>query len=271
MQESNAHGKRVHRQKQRGWRPLILGLLLMLASTPGASVRAFPALAALAALPADKHAAEPAQVTVHAKKPDCSVELDALPAQTTDALGNAVIHDVEPGDHYLHVRCPDEAQETAYFLAVRQGESVAIEHPPATTADSRLDPAEATIKLRQLTKEAVGLRNRGELDEAVKELREATKLDPENSDLHRELGITFLLNKDWKRARVEMLEAIRHDPTDADAHNGLGYALEKLGDLDLALKEYRMATHLEPGDLSYRQHYIDALAKLAAQQGEKKK
>src|SRR5208282_227503 len=41
MQESNAHRKRVHRQKQRGWRPLIPGLLLMLASAAGASVRAF--------------------------------------------------------------------------------------------------------------------------------------------------------------------------------------------------------------------------------------
>ncbi len=247
------------------------GLLLILTSPAGVSILAFPALPALPALPADKHGGEPAQVTVHAKKPGCNVELDALPAQTSDAQGNSVIHDVEPGDHYLHVRCPDEPQETAYFVSARSGEYVVIEHPPAATADSRLDTAEATIKLRQLAKEAVQLRSQGQLDEAVQELREATKLDPENSDLHRELGITFLLNKDWKRARVEMLEAIRHDPTDADAHNGLGYALEKLGDLDLALKEYRIATHLEPDDLSYRQHYIDALAKLAAQQGEKKK
>jgi Flp pilus assembly protein TadD len=234
----------------------------MLTSVAGGSVHTFPA---------DKHTAQPAQVTVHAKKPGCSVELDALPSQATDAQGNTVIHDVEPGDHYLHVRCPDEAEETAYFVTARPAASVTVEHPPAVTADSRLDPAEATIKLRELAKEAVQLRGRGQLDEAVQELREATKLDPENSDLHRELGITFLLNKDWKRARVEMLEAIRHDPTDADAHNGLGYALEKLGELDLALKEYRLATHLEPDDLSYRQHYLDALGKLAAQPGGKKK
>ena len=262
MQESNAHRQHVRRQQRHRWRPLASSLLLMLASAAGASVCAFSD---------QKHAAEPPQVTVHAKKPRCSVELDAQPSQTTDAQGTAVIHDVEPGDHYLHVHCPDEPQETAYFVTARPGESVTIEHPPAATADSRLDTAEATIRLRHLAKEAVQLRSQGQLDEAVKELREATKLDPENSDLHRELGITFLLNKDWKRARVEMLEAIRHDPADADAHNGLGYALEKLGDLDLALKEYRIATHLEPGDPSYREHYIDALGKLAAQQGEKKK
>ena len=94
------------------------------------------------------------------------------------------------------------------------------------------------------------------------------KLDPENSDLHREMGITFLLAKEWKRARVEMIEAIRHDQTDADAHNGLGYALEKLGDIDGALKEYRTATNLEPDDPTYRTHYFDALVKI---QGGKKR
>jgi len=267
MQKSNNH-PRGRRRQQQGWRPLVAGLLLLLASTVAGPVRA---LAGAPAHSNDKQAAAPAQIVVRANKPSCSVELDALPAETTDAKGSAVIHDVEPGDHYLHVRCPGEAEETAYFVTARTSQSLTIEYPPPATADSRLDPAEATLKLRALAKEAIQLRNRGELDEAVKELREATRLDPENSDLHRELGITFLLNKDWKRARIEMLEAIRHDPTDADAHNGLGYALEKLGELQPALNEYRTATHLEPDDPSYRQHYIDALGKLAAQQGEKKK
>ena len=210
-------------------------------------------------------------MTLHAKQQGCSVQLDALPAETTDAHGNALIPDVEPGDHYLHVRCSGEEQETDYFVTAGPGENAVIEHPPPATAESRLDPVEATLRLRALAKDAVQLRNRGELDQAVKEFREATKLDPANSDLHRELGITFLLNKDWKRARIEMLEAIRHDPADADAHNGLGYALEKLGALDLALSEYRLATHLEPDDPSYRQHYVDVLGRIAAQQGQKKK
>jgi Flp pilus assembly protein TadD len=124
--------------------------------------------------------------------------------------------------------------------------------------------------LRQLVQQAVQLRARGRLEEAVERLRAALKLDAENSDLHRELGITFLLGKDWKRARVEMLEAIRHDPTDADAYNGLGYALEKMGDLDEAVKQYRMATQLDPADPTYRTHYFDILSKLAQQRAKKK-
>jgi Flp pilus assembly protein TadD len=77
--------------------------------------------------------------------------------------------------------------------------------------------------------------------------------------------------KEWKRARVEMLEAIRHDQADADAHNGLGYALEKLGDIDGATKEYRTATNLEPDDPTYREHYLDSLVKIQARQEANKK
>ena len=221
-----------------------------------------------------------ARVNISTGRAGCTVELDAAPAGKTDAQGRLVLADVEATDHYIHVRCPDEAQETAYLVSPRLGENAQIRHgtsaPSASasaesTSDKALDRAEAKIKLRELVKDAVQLRVHGRLEEAVQELREATKLDPENSDLHRELGITFLLDKDWKRARVEMLEAIRHDPTDADAHNGLGYALEKLGQFGPALNEYRTATHLEPDDPSYQRHYLEALARLAAEKAEKKK
>ena len=131
--------------------------------------------------------------------------------------------------------------------------------------------AENRAKLEPLLQKALQLRSQARLDEAVATLREAMKLDPENSDLHRELGITFLLAKQWERARVEMIEAIRHDRTDADAHNGLGYALEKLGDIDGAVKEYRIATNLEPEDPTYRSHYFDALVKIQARQEASKK
>jgi Flp pilus assembly protein TadD len=192
----------------------------------------------------------------------------------TDDHGVLVLQDVEPGDHYLHLRCPSE-EEKAFFISPRSGENLALDEKKAEEASNPsatpvLSVAEVKIQLRQLVQQAVQLRARGRLDEAVEHLRAALKLDAENSDLHRELGITFLLGKDWKRARVEMLEAIRHDPTDADAYNGLGYALEKMGDLDQAVKQYRMATHLDPADPTYRTHYFDILSRLAKERTNKK-
>jgi hypothetical protein len=238
---------------------------------------------ALLLIPASLHALLPtekareqtsAQVAVRAHGPGCSVDLDDQQVGKTDDHGILILPEVEPGDHYLHLSCPTE-EEKAFFISPRSGENVALDGNRAEEASNpqanpALSLAEAKIQLRQLVLQAVQLRARGRLDEAVERLREALKLDAENSDLHRELGITFLLGKDWKRARVEMLEAIRHDPTDADAYNGLGYALEKMGDLDGALKQYRMATQLDPADPSYRTHYFDILSKLAQERAKKK-
>jgi tetratricopeptide (TPR) repeat protein len=214
-----------------------------------------------------------AKVTVQAGQAGCRVDLDADKAGVTDAAGNLIIADVDPGDHYIHVRCPAKP-ETAYFISPKANEEVRIgPAPDAPTSPAASDPAamaEDKIQLRRLVQQAVQLRAQARLDESVAALRQAMKLDPENSDLHRELGITFLMAKEWKRARVEMIEAIRHDQTDADAHNGLGYALEKLGDIDGAVKEYRTATHLEPDDPTYRTHYFEALVKIQARQEVKK-
>jgi Flp pilus assembly protein TadD len=192
----------------------------------------------------------------------------------TDEHGVLILPEVEPGDHYLHLRCPGEDEKT-FFISPRAGENVVLDGSKVEeVANPQVNPAlslaEAKIQLRQLVQQAVQLRARGRVDEAVEHLRAALKLDPGNSDLHRELGITFLLGKEWKRARVEMLEAIRRDPTDADAYNGLGYALEKMGDLEAAVKQYRMANHLDPADPTYRSHYFDLLSKLSQEKAKKK-
>jgi len=214
-----------------------------------------------------------AKVVVQAGQAGCRVDLDADAAGTTNAAGNLIIANVDPGDHYIHVRCPDRP-EAAYFISLKANEEARIgpipDLPSSSAASDPAAVAQDKIHLQRLVQQAVQLRAQARLDEAVAALRQAMKLDPENSDLHRELGITFLLAKEWKRARVEMIEAIRHDQTDADAHNGLGYALEKLGDLDGALQEYRIATRLEPDDPTYRTHYIDALVKIQARKETKK-
>jgi tetratricopeptide (TPR) repeat protein len=235
-----------------------------------AAVLAFAAAAGLCR----EQQGQAAEIRVRGQSGGCAIELDAAPAGKTNAQGELILRDVDPTDHYIHVVCPGQ-HELAYFVSPHPGETAEIRVTTDVTSPAAgaavLDAAESKIELRQLVQEAVQLRAAGLFDEAVAKLHEATQRDPENSDLHRELGITFLLAKDWKRARVEMLEAIKHDPDDADAHNGLGYALEKLGELEPALGEYRTATHLEPDDPTYRQHYIEALAKLSAQKAEKKK
>lgn len=210
-------------------------------------------------------------VTVEALHAGCRVDMDGAAQGVTNAQGTLRDAKVPPGDHYFHVRCPGEP-EKSYFVSLPAGGTQVVKtSAPATKALSPLQAAAQRQKLQGLVLKAVSLRARGNFDQAVALLHQAAQLDPKNPDLHRELGITFLIEKDWARARIEMLEAVHHDPTDADAFNGLGYALEKLGDLAQAVKEYHQATKLDPDDASYRRHYLDAQAKLAYQDYVSKK
>ena len=68
--------------------------------------------------------------------------------------------------------------------------------------------------------------------------------------------------KDWRRAANELREALRLDPDSAEAHNHHGYALEKIGKLNGALKEYRTATGLDPTDPTFRQRYTNLLVRI---------
>lgn len=204
----------------------------------------------------------------------CKVDVDGVGAGITSAEGILTIKDVDAGDHYVHVLCPGQ-REASYFVSPPAGRQVRVDARAAATnahaaANSPLNPAVSEMELRHMVSEAVQMRAGGKFQEAVALLRRATLLDPRNGDLHRELGITFLMYHDWERARVEMLEAVHREPEDVDAHSGLAYALEKLGDLDAALKQYRICTRLDPHDSSYRDHYVEVLGMVYAEKAKKK-
>jgi hypothetical protein len=214
------------------------------------------------------------QVTVVSGVPGCKVDVDGLAMGQTRASGQMVIRGVAAGDHYFHVDCPAQNEVTA-FLSLKPGQWATIDvralRASGTSSMTPLEAAKARIHLRHIVEQAIQFRSQGQFDEAVKLLREAAQLDPNNPDLHRELGITFLLSHDWAQARVEMLEALRHEPNSAGAHNDLGYALEKLGELEPALAQYRIAHRLDPTNDTYGEHYFDLLAQRPVQKPPRKR
>lgn len=204
----------------------------------------------------------------------CKVDVDGKEAGITGSNGVLMVKDVEPGDHYVHVQCPDQ-RETSYFISATAGPQMEVDARGAAanshaTDSSPINPAASEMELRHMVSEADQLRSGGKFKEAVELLRKATMLDPRNGDLHRELGITFLMFHDWEGARIEMLEAVRREPENVDAHSGLAYALEKLGDLDGALKQYQICTRMDPHDTSYRDHYVQVLGQLYTEKAQKK-
>jgi len=219
-----------------------------------------------------KHNAS-ATVSVVSGVRGCRVDVDGAGAGITGAKGMVTI-DVAPSDHYVHVLCPGQ-RDASYFISPPAGHKVNVDARAAasnshSSEDSPLNPAVSEMELRRMVSEADQMRANGKFKEAVSLLRKAALMDPRNGDLHRELGITFLMYHDWERARVEMLEAVHREPDDVDAHSGLAYALEKLGDLQEALRQYHICTKMDPHDTSYRDHYVEVLGLLYAQQAKNK-
>src|SRR5262249_19857335 len=66
------------------------------------------------------------------------------------------------------------------------------------------------------------------------------------SDAHHKVGVTKWEDWDWIGAAEEARRAIDLNPNNADAHDLLGDALEAMGQMDEAWKEYQIAQQLDP-------------------------
>jgi TolB-like protein/DNA-binding winged helix-turn-helix (wHTH) protein len=74
----------------------------------------------------------------------------------------------------------------------------------------------------------------------------ALELAPTSSDAHHEVGVTKWEDWDWIGAAEEARRAIDLNPNNADAHDLLGDALDAMGQMDEAWKEYQIAQQLDP-------------------------
>jgi len=92
---------------------------------------------------------------------------------------------------------------------------------------------------------ALALRDKGDRDGTIAEVREAVRLDPKYAAARVNLGLT-LRKQDLDGAIAEIREAIRHDPKFAVAHDNLGLLLKAKGDVDGALAEFHEALRLDP-------------------------
>src|SRR5437762_3278054 len=104
------------------------------------------------------------------------------------------------------------------------------------------------------------LAGQGKLDEAIREFREAIRLNPEYAEAHYDLGAAlFELDNGVDEALVEFREALRINPGDAETHNTFGLALLEAGNVDEALHEYREALRLNPQYAEARYNLGNAL------------
>lgn len=79
------------------------------------------------------------------------------------------------------------------------------------------------------------------LPAAMRELMQASKLDPENPEIDVVLGMAYQNRGDLEKAERCFREAIRKKSDYADAHNDLGIVLSQLGRGDEAIREFEIA------------------------------
>ena len=136
-----------------------------------------------------------------------------------------------------------------------------------------------TPEMRHHNNLGVALRRKGDLDAAIREYREAKRLDPNLLSVRNNLAST-LVDRDLELAILEFREltafapdfevcrvcfgsalykkgdlpaaaeqyqeALKLDPSDPEAHCGLGLVFEKQEKYDAAMGEYRIAQQLDP-------------------------
>ena len=83
--------------------------------------------------------------------------------------------------------------------------------------------------------------NQRNLPAAMRELTQASALDPENPEIDMALGLAYQKRGDLGKAEEYMRDAIRKRPDYAEAHNNLGNVLSLQGKSREAIREYEKA------------------------------
>lgn len=86
----------------------------------------------------------------------------------------------------------------------------------------------------------------GNLEGALREIREAIRLSPENPVLHNNLGLVFHAQGDFINAKAEFQEAIRLKPHNATARGNLGFACFERGEWESAVDQWQVAVKQGP-------------------------
>ncbi|WP_448562885.1 J domain-containing protein [Trichothermofontia sp.] len=136
----------------------------------------------------------------------------------------------------------------AYLMRMETQDGIKISRPIATAAPtaSQAPPASGTAATAQTTppvqtkvsisdqyyRRAEEFLAKKNYAEAIKELRDALKIEPTNARCHTLLGTVYLAQKQNTMAKIHFQQALKHNPQDSKAKEGLrqlGHAAEMGG------------------------------------------
>ncbi len=93
---------------------------------------------------------------------------------------------------------------------------------------------------------ALELRQKGDIQGAIREQQKAIELNSNDSKPLTVLAGMYIEEKNWQKVKDVSSKAVKLNPKDAWAHYLLAQALDNLGNNQESLKERRIASDLEP-------------------------
>ena len=207
----------------------------------------------------------------HALDPACAAALVGLgmvasarqdPAAAVDHLVHALA--LQPQASAIHYplamayRALGQLEQAQEHLA-RRGDDPPIVRDPVLAQMAALPAG-----IRHLEKRGVESGRSGQLDAAVRDLRQAVAADPGSTSIRLNLGTALALSGAIDEAIAEYREALRLAPEAPQAHYNLATLLRQQGRGEEALEHFGRAVALDP---DYTDAYL-GLAEIEASQGD---
>ncbi|MGA3179368.1 MAG: tetratricopeptide repeat protein [Verrucomicrobiota bacterium] len=107
----------------------------------------------------------------------------------------------------------------------------------------------------------VACEQKGDTDEAIAQYRKALEIQPDNAEIRANLGNALSEKGQFNEAVEQYHKALEINPAYEDAHFNQGIALFRKGDTEGAIKQYREAVRIKPDDAMAEDNLGVALAK----------
>jgi Tfp pilus assembly protein PilF len=101
----------------------------------------------------------------------------------------------------------------------------------------------------------------GKPEEALQVLNEALQMNPEDEDVHYNLGLAYTRLGKYEEAVKQYEEALRIFPDYVEAHNNLGNLFMRLGKTEPAIAQFELAVKIMPDYASAHNNLGSALGK----------
>lgn len=161
-----------------------------------------------------------------------------------EAAGRAATRPAGVADEFSPLPAPPDFDRDRALLPLAQVPG----DPPAPAAAGPVENAELPRQALQRIEEARRLFAEHRFTEAIQELKRALRYNANSHEAHQLTALAALLSDNEELARAAADRALAIRPNDLASHYVLARLNEKAGQLDDALREYRLALKSESAD-----------------------